>query len=219
MGAHNKVAFFDVDGTLLLKNSGTLYAKWLHRQGLLSSADMFRALLYALQYHFNMLNAQAFWGKVMQRVEGESLAVHMDRGREFYDSVVAPLIRPSMLEALRRHQQSGDTVAILTASTRPIVEPLAEQLEVEHLLCTELAVDDVGTLTGRLDGIPCYGDGKLVKAQAFCQQHGLTLENAVAYADSMSDRHLLEAVSEPIVVSPDPLLKRYAKKRAWVVVH
>jgi phosphoserine phosphatase len=44
---------------------------------------------------------------------------------------------------------------------------------------------------------------------------GLDLSQSYAYADSYSDRPLLEAVGNPAAVNPDPSLYRHAKRRHW----
>ena len=44
---------------------------------------------------------------------------------------------------------------------------------------------------------------------------GIDLADSYAYADSYSDRPLLEAVGNPAAVNPDPSLYRHAKRKHW----
>ncbi|MDF1666482.1 MAG: HAD-IB family hydrolase [Planctomycetota bacterium] len=212
-----KAVFFDVDGTLLTKNSGPLYAKWLYKQELISGGDLLSSAYYMLQYKLDWLDATALYEKIAKRSQGEAVEMHRDRGRRFYDEVLKDIIRHPLVKVLEDHRQAGDVVAILTASTPILVDPLAKELKMEHLLCSQLEIDDNDCYTGKLACEPCFGIGKVNAAKRFCETHGLVFEDSVAYADSMTDRPLLAAVKHPRVVEPDPLLRRVAKKENWPI--
>jgi phosphoserine phosphatase len=48
-------------------------------------------------------------------------------------------------------------------------------------------------------------------------KHGLTLEEATFYSDSITDLPLLECVGQPVAVNPDMRLAREAKRRGWKI--
>jgi len=48
-------------------------------------------------------------------------------------------------------------------------------------------------------------------------QHDESLDDASFYTDSFTDLPMLEVVGEPIVVHPDPRLKREALRRGWKI--
>lgn len=209
-------AFFDVDGTLLLKNSGPLYAKWLKRRGMITSWELLRTLYYTVLYKLDRLDATEFFAALAKAAAGDVVAEYRERGQQFFDEALTDLVRPSMLEALAAHRAAGDAVAILSASAPFLIDPLARQLAIEHVLCTRFAIAD-GRYTGALDGPPGYGAGKVSLARAFCEQRGEDLATATAYADSITDLPLLLAVGAPRVVNPDWLLRRQARRRGWVI--
>ena len=51
----------------------------------------------------------------------------------------------------------------------------------------------------------------------YCKKNGFKLKDAYYYADSHSDIVVLEAIGNPICVTPDNTLKRQAVKRGWPV--
>src|SRR2546422_10724864 len=51
----------------------------------------------------------------------------------------------------------------------------------------------------------------------YAAQEGIDLRQSYACADSHSDLPLLRAVGNPVVVSPDSALYRYAKRRRWPI--
>ena len=67
-------------------------------------------------------------------------------------------------------------------------------------------------------GPPCYGEGKLYWAERWAEEHGIAMDEAVAYADNWSDRALLERVGRAVVVHPHGRLLRLARERGWDVV-
>ena len=52
---------------------------------------------------------------------------------------------------------------------------------------------------------------------SFARKRGLDLSRSYAYADSISDLPMLEAVGNPVVVNPDGRLGKAAKERGWVI--
>ena len=59
---------------------------------------------------------------------------------------------------------------------------------------------------------------KLGLARQLAAQIGCELKTAAAYGDSRHDLFLLEAVSEPVAVSPDAALSRVALARDWEII-
>jgi HAD superfamily hydrolase (TIGR01490 family) len=117
---------------------------------------------------------------------------------------------------VREHLKAGHVVAIATSAVRQVAEPLARELAIPHLICSELEVRD-GELTGSFNPPLCYREGKLERAKAFLRSVGATLEQAAFYTDSITDLPLLEAVGQPVVVNPDARLRRAARRRGWLV--
>ena len=60
-----------------------------------------------------------------------------------------------------------------------------------------------------------YGEGKVVLAERLVAEHGLLLDDATFYSDSITDLPLLERVRTPVAINPDARLRRIAKKRGW----
>lgn len=65
-----------------------------------------------------------------------------------------------ILEALKRHCETGDEVWIISASLDLWLKPIARQLGV-GLICTETETDSRGRLTGRFATPNCRGEEKL----------------------------------------------------------
>lgn len=116
--------------------------------------------------------------------------------------------------AVSQHRESGDLTAIVTGATPYAARPLARELGIEHVICTELEVEG-GCFTGNIRPPMSYGAGKVVLAEQLAEKSGFSLDEAAFYSDSITDLPLLERVKEPIVVNPDSRLRRVARKRGW----
>jgi HAD superfamily hydrolase (TIGR01490 family) len=117
-------------------------------------------------------------------------------------------------KAVARHGEQGDTVAIVTGATPYAARPLARELGIEHVVCTELEVEE-GRFTGQVVQPMSYGEGKVARAESLAASQGFRLDEATFYSDSITDLPLLERVGEPVVVNPDARLRRVARRRGW----
>ena len=105
--------------------------------------------------------------------------------------------------------------AILPAGVWSNALPRDSTSAYSAVVASELEVDAQGLFTGRFVEPLCLGNGKIVRARRFAEEHGFTLAEAAFYTDSYTDLPLLEVVAEPVIVNPDPRLERLAKKRGW----
>jgi phosphoserine phosphatase len=66
-------------------------------------------------------------------------------------------------------------------------------------------------------GSLCFGAGKLGYAEAYARERGVSLSDCWFYTDSYSDLPVLERMGHPVMVNPDPRLRREAERRGWPV--
>jgi HAD superfamily hydrolase (TIGR01490 family) len=209
-------AFFDVDKTILSQNSGTLFVKYLYEQGRASRMDLVKGLASYLQYKVNILDIDKFTKQTVRTLKGQSEAEMVTFCEKWYDEVVRNYIYPEARELIHRHLDEGFNVVIVTGATRYVARPLARDLNIEHVICTELQVRQ-GLFTGRVIEPICFGAGKIHWITKFVGEHGIDLARSYFYTDSISDLPLLDVVGHPQVVNPDPLLYRRATRRRWPV--
>ena len=82
-------------------------------------------------------------------------------------------------------------------------------------------VEKEAALRARLDVLTreqsAIGEARAAWLRRYALQEGVDLRHSYAYADSYSDLPLLRAVGNPVVVSPDSSLYRYARRRRWPI--
>lgn len=210
-----RLALFDMDRTLVRKNTAQLYVKYQREIGEASLMDMVRASWWLTQYWLGIVDAEAVAVRVLRAARGQHETVLAARCDDWFHRDVARHVGDDARRTVMRHRERGDVLAIVTGGTRYAASPLARTLGIPHVIATELERDETGHFTGRHVPPLCYGTGKIARSAALAVAHGSTLADAVFYSDSISDLPLLEAVGTPVVVNPDPRLSRVAKQRGW----
>jgi HAD superfamily hydrolase (TIGR01490 family) len=209
-------ALFDVDRTLVSVNTARLYMAWRMEQRRASLLDYARVTGALLQYALGTLQPEHAAKHAFETVRGTSEARMREECLGWYARVVRPYITRHGRREVERRRSEGHLCAILSASTPYLTEPLAEELGIEHVLCTRLEVSD-GMFTGGWEAPLCYGAGKLTRANVWAAAHDIDLARSSFYTDSISDLPVLEAVGSPRVVNPDPRLRFVAARRRYPV--
>jgi HAD superfamily hydrolase (TIGR01490 family) len=210
-------AFFDIDGTLIARNSAPLYMKHLRATGQARRRDLARTFYYVGRYKLGLLDIERAVAVSLGWIRGrDEAAVRVDCDG-WYARTVRPYLIPAMAATVDAHRRAGHVPVILTSATRYLAEPIAADLGIEHLLVTQLVVRD-GRFTGEAVRPVCYGEGKTYWAERFAAAQGLDLRRSYFYTDSITDLPLLERVGEPRIVNPDPRLGRVATRRGWSVL-
>ena len=210
-------ALFDIDGTLLARNSAPLYMSHLRRTGQARRRDVARTLYYLFWYKLGLLDVRSALEVSMAFVRGRDEAALAADCLTWYREAVRPYVFPSMAALVEAHHRAGHLTVILTSATRYLAEPLGADLEIGHFLVTELVVRE-GRFTGEVVEPVCYGRGKVYWAERFAAEHDVDLGQSYFYTDSITDLPVLDRVGHPRVVHPDPRLRRIAQRRGWQVL-
>jgi HAD superfamily hydrolase (TIGR01490 family) len=210
-------ALFDIDGTLLARNTAPLYMNHLRRTGQARRRDLARTLYYLFWYKLGLLDVRSALEVSMAFVRGKDEAAMVADCIGWYRDAVRPYVFPAMAAQVAAHREAGHVLAILTSATRYLAEPLGADLGIEHHLVTRLIVRE-GRFTGEVVQPVCYGRGKVYWAERFAAEHGVDLTASFFYTDSITDLPLLDRVGHPRVVHPDPRLRRLAQRRGWQVL-
>lgn len=122
-------------------------------------------------------------------------------GVEFASKIADGWLRSDVARRMRWHQDQGHVVILVSASFGVYLHALGDLLEVDAVLCTELAEED-GILNGKLIGKNCRGEEKASRVQRWCTDSGITNDDLLyAYGDSSGDNQLLDLFTHPTWVN------------------
>lgn len=212
-----RAALFDLDRTLVRKETASLYVRWEREHGEAGLLDLAKTLFWVGKYTLGILDAETVAAKVAWELRGKSEQAMIDKCEAWCARDVLPLVGDAAKAAVRAHKDAGDLVAIVTGASPYVAGPVARHLGIEHVLSSELEVQD-GVFTGRFVDPLCYGRGKITRVKKLADELGFAPEEAIFYTDSVTDLPLLEAVGERVCVNPDGRLRREAMRRGWAVV-
>lgn len=208
------LALFDLDNTLLAGDSDHLFGEYLLELGLVQGDERQRQNdQFYRDYQAGTLDIHAYLRFALEPLVGLDRQALERLQQDFFAQKVAAIALPKAVELIERHRQAGDTLIIITATNDFVTAPMARYFKVDHLLASEAECRPDGTYTGEPRGIPCFQGGKVQRIEAFCEARGLSLDGSYFYSDSANDIPLLEHVTHPVAVDPDPRL------HAWALAH
>jgi HAD superfamily hydrolase (TIGR01490 family) len=179
--------------------------------------DVLRVSWWMVQYTLGVIDAPRVARQALEYFRGTEERALVESCETWFKDYVMPHVQNAGRAAVERHRERGDLLAIVTGATKYVAEPLALELGIEEVVCTELEVDRAGRFTGRAIEPLCYGVGKLERARRLAERHDLDLGASTFYSDSITDLPLLEAVRFPKVINPDARLRRVARQRGWSI--
>ncbi|MGW0860283.1 HAD family hydrolase, partial [Streptomyces sp. NPDC002690] len=151
------LAFFDVDETVITAKSMVVFREyWLAATDPARSESDASALRTAAR---SEPDREALNRWYYRRYAGVALADLEAAGRRWYDAYrrgAAAFVLDSV-EALAGHRAAGREVVLVSGSMHPLLAPLAEELGVATVLCTELEVGADGLLTGEVARLDEHG--------------------------------------------------------------
>lgn len=210
-----RLALFDLDNTLLGGDSDHAWGDYLCARGILD-ADTYKARNdeFYQDYLAGRLDLNEYLNFTLEILAATDVAQLDEWHRDFMRDCIEPIMLPKAAALLQQHRDAGDKLVIITATNRFVTGPIAERLGVETLLATEVERVD-GRYTGRSFDVPCFKEGKVTRLNRWLEENGYDLHDSYFYTDSMNDLPLLEQVTHPVVVDPDPRLHEEAKRRGW----
>ncbi len=207
-------ALFDLDQTLLAGFSATSFFRERFVSGRMAPREIVESLLGGLSFAAGRTGFSGFMSASTAAYRGIAESMLEEIGEEVFHKHLATQIYPESRALVEAHRRRGHTVAIVSSATRYQADPLARDMGIEHVLCTELEVEN-GVFTGRVVHPTCYGEGKAIAARKLAAEYDLDLAQSYFYTDSHEDLPLLEAVGHPHPLNPDRRLAQIAKERQW----
>jgi len=212
------VVLFDLDNTLLAGDSDYAWGQFLIKVGAVDGPSYEQAnRRFYEDYRAGTLDIAAFLVFALRPLHELPRAQLLAWRAEFLEESIRPLIKPWVFPLLASYREAGATLALVTATNSFVTAPIAEMLGITHLLAT-MPEERQGAFTGRPEGIPCFREGKVHRVKAWMTASDYAWEGSSFYSDSHNDLPLLETVTYPIAVDPDPQLRAIAEERGWEIL-
>ncbi len=209
-------AFFDLDRTLIKGFSAKEFFQTKVLSGRITTREVVAQFAGVMVYAMGNGNFAGLAAMGAQGVKGVEEKTFIEVGEDVYHEHLAHEIYPEARALVAAHLAKGHTVAIISAATPYQVNPIARDLNIEHVMCTFMEVKD-GVFTGNIIEPACWGEGKAHAAKELAKEYNLDLKKSFFYTDSAEDLPLLEIVGNPRPMNPDTKLSALAYQNDWIV--
>lgn len=181
------LALFDFDGTISNRDSFVRFSRYLNPQKFMLATIALSPRIgrYLCGWYANYRLKEDFLGRLYG---GRTRAEVDQKASAFCKDVLPTIVRGPALARIRAHQEEGDTVVVVSATPRLVLEPWCRTMGLD-IIATELEVDEQLRLTGKIHGLNCWGEEKVVRISARFDLK--SYDQISAYGDSKGDLPML----------------------------
>jgi putative phosphoserine phosphatase/1-acylglycerol-3-phosphate O-acyltransferase len=210
-------AVFDYDGTVIDGYSATVFYRHRLLHGQIGPIELLRTLRASVGGIHSEEDFAALLDISLGAWRGKTEDELERLGEQLFREDIAGRLHTEVWQLVDAHRAKGHTVVLASSATRYQVEPMARELGADHVLCTQLELDD-GVLTGRTIGAPLWGPRKAAAVRHLARRRRIALKDTFAYTNGHEDVDLLDAVGHPVAVDPEDALAEEARLEGWPVV-
>ena len=211
-----KLVIFDLDNTLINGDSDRNWGIYLSEKKIVGDDFLQKSEKFYNNYYEGSLDIDGFLNFCLEPLVNNSMDLLLELREDFIETKIKPLLLPKAIEEINKEMETNKVI-IATATNNFVTRPIATLFGIDDLIATDFEIID-NEFTGKVDGIPCFRDGKLTKVEQWSKNNDYDLNGSKFYSDSFNDIPLLQKVSEAIVVDGDEKLLQEAKNYGWKCV-
>jgi HAD superfamily hydrolase (TIGR01490 family) len=208
------LSVFDLDRTLLRKNSSFEFCKYLYKKKVFDLSFILHSCLYHIRHKFLGLSLEQLHHKVFQRLlNGRCFHLLASHVPQFIETYLEDLLYYPAIQKLRLAQHLGHYTMILSNAPSFIVKEISERLGVNEWRASEYQVDKDARLCQI--SLILQGKEKAKCVRDISKKLCIPKQDITAYSDSFYDLPFLQCAGTAIVVNPDRKLQKYSLKLDW----
>ncbi len=215
----NKLAIFDIDGTIFRKNLAFELINELSWLGIFNKSV--RDIL--VKHYVRWLNHKGVYEeyrKALVDLYAKSIEGCKRQDIEKASEKIAPFYKDRTYifanQLIKKLKKEGYHIIAISGSPSEVVEEYNKYLKFEKAYGTIYETDKSGFFTGKIAFDPIKDKGQVAKQYA--AENNLTLEGSYGVGDTESDAKFLSLVENPIAFNPNENLLSLAKKNNWKIV-
>tara|TARA_Y100000748_G_scaffold80160_1_gene66123 strand:+ start:887 stop:1537 length:651 start_codon:yes stop_codon:yes gene_type:complete len=207
------LTIFDLDNTLLAGDSDREWGQYIVEKKIVSEDFLVESEKFYNNYYEGDLDIDKFLAFCLKPLMENELSKLLKLREGFIEEKIKPILLDKAIDMVDVRKSEGPVV-IATATNSFVTRPIADLFEIEELVATEFIIEN-DKFTGKVDGIPCFREGKVKKVEDWAAKNGYSISGATFYSDSFNDLPLLNKVKNAVVVDGDSQLIEQAKSNGW----
>ena len=192
-----RYALFDFDGTITTKDTLFDFIRFTYgRSGLVKCLllNVWNLSLYAAKLRSNEKAKEIMLATM---IKGTNAAVFEEQCKRYSMERVPQIVRENTKEIIEKHQATGETLLIVSASPENWIRPWAMKNGFTEVIATKLEERD-GALTGKFASRNCYGVEKVNRLKEFFTDREQVF--ITAYGDSNGDKPMLNYANHGVLI-------------------
>jgi len=215
----NKLAVFDIDGTIFRKNLAFELINELSWMGIFNKNVRNNLVKHYVRW-LNHKGVYEEYRKALVYLYGKNIRGCRKEDIEKASEAIAPFYKDRTYifanQLIKKLKKEGYHIIAVSGSPSEVVEEYNKYLKFDKAFGTVYAVDKTGIFTGKIAFDPVKDKGQVVKQYAV--ENNLTLDESYGVGDTESDAKFLCLVKNPIAFNPNENLKELAEKNGWKIV-
>ncbi|MGE8539007.1 MAG: HAD-IB family hydrolase [Acinetobacter sp.] len=197
------LALFDFDGTLYADDSFTGFIFYALRKRHIVKRGL-QILPWIQAYYLRLYPAHRMRPKLYASMFKDSDAEEILQLTEDYAAILVDKLDPALFNQLRKHQQLGHEIALVSASLDLYLKPVCSYLNID-LLCSEVEIK-AGKITGFYQTPDCSNQQKKLR---ILEKYNLeNYAEIYAYGNSDEDEEMLSLAQHSYMVGRDKQLPK-----------
>ncbi|MGI6452236.1 MAG: HAD family hydrolase [Syntrophomonadaceae bacterium] len=219
-----KLAIFDFDGTLLMKDTLPCLGREWRRQN--RSLSRFLKVYVSIAPWLLAYKAKTV-SRERMKYEAVNRFIHIfkdmlrDEVNEFFAQAygnIRACFNPLVLEEIKTARKEGFHLVLLSGAFHELLHMVRHDLHFDSVIAAPLPFkDNYFDHTQEMELID--GKTKVILLQKFFSTAEVDWKRSRSFGDSYSDHYVMEMVGEPVAVNPDPDLLRLARERNWRIIN
>lgn len=215
-----KVAFFDIDGTLFRSSLLIELVEACIREGIFppETTDLFQ------NEYKSWLNREGSYEEYIEAVvrafldklKGVSYGDFADIGQAVVEEQWKHTYRYTR-DLIRTLQKDDYYVVAISQSPKTVLDKFCTTHGFDKVYGRIYEIDENDRFTGKISHLEVIEDKSNIVARVF-EKEGYTKDGSIGVGDTEGDIPLLESVEKPICFNPNMSLYTHAKKVGWPVV-
>ena len=215
-----RVAFYDLDGTLVTSNVVTRYA-WFAKHHPRKAAAAWRygktLVGVPLWLLLDACSRRLFNVVFFRQYRGLREDWLRERAREMFEAEMRHKQFRFAKQRIALDKAAGYHAVMVSGGLDFALAPAAQYFGLDAVLANQLVFRG-GVATGEVVPPLLAGKEKASALERFSAARGFDMREARAYSDSASDLPMLRAVGMPVATNPDTKLRRSARENGWKVL-
>lgn len=215
----NKLAVFDIDGTIFRKNLAFELINELSWLGIFDKGVRKRLVKLYVDW-LNHKGVYEAYRKALVDLYAKNLKGCNKKDIERASKIITPFYKDRTYifanQLIERLKKENYNIIAVSGSPAEIVEEYNKYLKFDKVFGTIYSVDEKNIFTGEIDFDPVKDKGQVVKQYA--AENNLTFAGSYGVGDTESDAKFLCLVENPFALNPNENLRNIAQKSGWKIV-